>query len=90
MDSSGVGVSDGTTWSQRQPHRRCQEPIGVKDSLIGGVRNIQKSLKVIIVLMDCFSRLVEIFKGFLIHQLLGYRIKPFGAKENLIGCVRNV
>ena len=29
MDSSDVGVSDGTTWSQRQPHRRCQEHLKV-------------------------------------------------------------
>ena len=67
------------------------EPLGVKDYLIGGVRNIQKALKVILKgdgsLDGLYSRLVERFKVFWTPQVSGYQIEPLGVKDKLIGGV---
>ena len=70
------------------------EPIGVKDNLIGGVRNIQKDLKGILKgdgsLDGPNSRLVERFKVLWTPQVSGYQMEPIGVKENLVGGVRNI
>ena len=70
------------------------EPIGVKDNLIGGVRNIRKDLKVILKgdgsLDGSNSKLVERFKVLWTPQVSGYQMEPLGAKDNLKGGVRNV
>ena len=70
------------------------EPLGVKDNLIGGVRNVQKDLKVILKgdgsLDGPNSRLVERFKVLWTPQVSGYQMEPLGVKDNLIGGIRNV
>ena len=70
------------------------EPLGVKDNLIGGVRNVQKDLKVILKrdmsLNGPNSRLVETFKVLWTSQVSGYQMEPLGVKDNLIGGIRNV
>ena len=67
------------------------EPLGVKDNLIGGVRNIQKALKLNLKrdksLDGVSSRLVERFKVFWTTQVSGYQMEPLGVKDNLIGGV---
>ena len=56
------------------------EPLGVKNNLIGGIRNIQNALKVILKrdksLDGLSSRLVEIFKVFWTPQVSGYKMEP--------------
>jgi hypothetical protein len=70
------------------------EPIGVKDNLIGGVRNVQKDHKVILngdgSLDGPNLKLVESFQVLLTLQTSGYQMEPIGVKDNLIGGVRNV
>ena len=63
------------------------ELLGVKENLIGGVRNIQKALKVILKrdqsLDGLSSRFVKRFKVFWTPRVSGYQMEPLGVKENL-------
>ena len=70
------------------------EPLGVKDNFIGGVRNVQQDLKVILKGDGSLDRpnfkLVERFKVLWTLQTSGCQMEPLGVKENLIGGVRDV
>ena len=74
--------------------RYQMEPLRVKYNLIGGIRNVQKDLKVILKgdgsLDGPNSKLVERFKVLWTPQTLGYQMDSIGVKENLIRGVRNV
>ena len=70
------------------------EPLRVKDNVIGGVRNVQKVLKVILKgdgsLDGLYSRLVERFKVLWTPQVSGYQMESLGVKDNLTGGVTNI
>ena len=70
------------------------EPLGVKDNLIGGVRNVKNALKLNLKgvgsLHGLYNRLAERFKVAWTPQVSAYQMEPLGVKDNLIGSIRKV